>query len=212
MLRYVYISRICFYFSLPSGLDTHIQAICLILTQVNVDFGHVERAYSLYCQAHPNLTVVGWYSTNTVINHVSCLINKNLMEKFNCINPVLVTVDTSLQNDQLNITGYTSKTVTVDGKPFHIRFDCVPIETKPFEAERIAIDAIINGDPDGDHLDAPAAIANDTEAISRAVTALTSHFDQVGAYLSQVTENKVCFLSLTIAVSESDGSSPFLVS
>jgi len=159
--------------------------------KVNVDFAHVEKAYSLYCQANPRLNVVGWYSTNTVINTVSCLINKELMDRFNCVNPVLVTIDTGLQNNRLTIAGYTAKIVTIDNKPFHIRFEPVPIETKSFEAERIALDAILNGNPDNDAIDAPAALSSDTEALDSAMSQLSHHFDQIGAFLKQITDNKV---------------------
>jgi translation initiation factor 3 subunit F len=148
--------------------------------------------FSLYQQVDTKLVVLGWYATSTNINYVSTLVNNVLTEKFGCMNPILVTVDPTLANNRLTIAAYTSTVVCVDGKPFHARFDRVNLETKPSEAEKIALDTIIHATDDSDDsLDAPSLLPKDSDALNASMSKFTEQLDTIGAYLSSVIDGRI---------------------
>ncbi len=62
--------------------------------------------------------------------------------------PVLVTVDTELKNNKMNVKAYTGKAYTVGDRVVMSRFELAALDFHASTQEKIGVDALISGRPD----------------------------------------------------------------
>lgn len=121
-----------------------------------------ETMFNLKHKVNLKLQVVGWYSTNPVINSVSCAVNnwfKNdaSSSKFQqnplLLEPIHITVDPSFSNGRLPINGYVQVQSNVVSSMVTI-FRPIPLEIASSPHERLHISRIVRPLMDKHHLNA----------------------------------------------------------
>jgi translation initiation factor 3 subunit F len=90
----------------------------------------------------------------------------------------------------LGVKGYMSRNLTVGGRIVMNKYEPVNLELYAYEAEKIGIDALINGHPDSKQLDAPASLLSDFDNLEVAMEKLLDMLDTVGNYVNKVVEGK----------------------
>lgn len=145
---------------------------------------------SLYQRVCKNEVVVGWYSTGDDLNYISSLFHD--VYKSEVEEPVLVTVDVDVtKHDRMAVKGYVGKTVRVGRRATVARFQAVNLDIIAYEGEKIAVDALINGNPDADGgFDAPATILTDFENLDNSLGKLHTLLTIVADYCSQVKDGR----------------------
>jgi len=154
---------------------------------------------SLYQRVNGRAAVVGWYSTGSGsgsagenVNYLSALIHEVYREEVNNgntaqqIQPVHLVVDVSLERPLLPVQAYTAQQITVDGKQLCARFEAAALEMHAYESEKIGVDALINGVPEGDELDAPAMMLGDIDNLEHAMIRLLDAIDTCNNYVERV--------------------------
>jgi translation initiation factor 3 subunit F len=162
--------------------------------QVAVDMDYHKNMLNLHQRVQPNEVVVGWYSTGAEVSYVSSLIHdvfKSEAEKTKGEDPVHLTVDTGLTNSALGVTAYQGKTLKVGSKSVLSKFEPVRLDLHAYEAEKIAVDALINGAPDDQALDAPATMLNDVENLDLSMNKLLDMLEAVSSYTNRVNSGEI---------------------
>jgi len=147
-----------------------------------------SRLLELQKKINPREVVVGWYSTGEEINYISSLIHN--VYKGQVDQPVHLTVDTALNTSKLRVRAYTASEVRVGEKSVIARFETANMELFAHEAEKIGVDALINGHPDDKRLDAPATILSDVENLENSLLKLLNSLQVVTDYVDKVVEGK----------------------
>ena len=94
-------------------------------------------------------TVVGWYATTadgTPITEQSCLIHEFYGTE--CAKPVHLVLDTCLDQMAVGIKAFVSTPLSVASRALATQFQQIPVEMATVEAEKIAVDAMLNGQKD----------------------------------------------------------------
>ncbi|KAH7650545.1 eIF3-p47 with JAB PAD domain [Cryptosporidium bovis] len=121
-----------------------------------------ETMFGLKHKINPKLQVVGWYSTNPVINSVSCAVNNwfkgdTYSSKFQqtplLLEPIHINVDPSFSNGKLSINGYVQVQSTIVSSIVAI-FRPIPLEIASNPYERLHISRMIRPLMDKHHLNA----------------------------------------------------------
>jgi translation initiation factor 3 subunit F len=154
---------------------------------VDVEY-HVNMC-SLHSRVNPKEVVVGWFTTGGSITYLSSQIHAVYEQQTE--SPVLLLVDTTLTNHRLAVKAYQGKTLKVAEKPVVARFERTCLEYSAHEAEKIGVDALITGQPDGKQLDAPATILSDFDSLELSVSKLLDMLEAVSAYVTKVVEGKI---------------------
>eukprot|EP01006_Ploeotia_vitrea_P018197 TRINITY_DN49460_c0_g1_i2.p1 TRINITY_DN49460_c0_g1~~TRINITY_DN49460_c0_g1_i2.p1 ORF type:complete len:215 (+),score=129.05 TRINITY_DN49460_c0_g1_i2:394-1038(+) len=152
---------------------------------------HLQRMLRLHKLVNPAEDIVGWYSTGSEINYVSTLIHNVIAKHCRLARGLHVTIDTALTNSRLSIKGYTCRNYAVDGKELVARFQQVALELSASEGGKIGVDALLNGTPDDEKLDAPATILSDMDALENSLTALLENIETVADYVERVRKGEV---------------------
>jgi len=153
----------------------------------SVDIEYHSNMLALHAKVNPKEVVIGWFTTGDKITYLSSQIHayQQLTEQ-----PVLLTVDTSLTKERLGVKAYVGKTVKVAEKSVVARFERASLEYFALEAEKIGVDALINGIPEDKRLDAPATIMSDFEGLELSVSRLEEMLETVAKYVSSVVDGK----------------------
>jgi len=146
---------------------------------------HLENLLALHKKVNPNEVVVGWYSTGD-LTYTSSLIHHIYRRKYPGENLVHLTVDVKCTNFKMAIRAYVENLMKVGKKKVVSRFDAVPVRIFASEAEKIGIDALINGQPDDNKLDAPASIWSDYENLERTMGKLLDLLESLSTYTKKV--------------------------
>lgn len=158
--------------------------------QLVVDDGYHQSMLALHKRVNPNEVVVGWYSTGDEITFLMSCVHS--VYKQQCEEPVLLTVDVNVrQFHRMALKAYVGKSLRVGAKMPVARFELVNLEVFAYEAEKIAVDALINGAPDNDKLDAPATILSDFENLETSLEKLQGLIRTVGHYVKQVQSGAI---------------------
>lgn len=156
---------------------------------VTVDDSYHQGMLALYRRVNPSEVVVGWYSTSdgdalTYISSVLHQVYKSQVEE-----PIFLTLDVNVAvTHQMGIKGYVGKEIKVGRKACVARFESVNVDVHAYEGEKIAVDALINGTPDSDKLDAPATILTDFENLEVALQKLHGMIGTVADYVKEVQD------------------------
>merc|ERR1712130_327582 len=99
---------------------------------------------------------------------------------------VHLTVDVNLSLHKMDIKAYTGYTIhKVNGREVLARYEQAILELHATSAEKIGVDALINGEPDNDKLDAPAKILSDDYNLYKSMTKLVEMISKVQTYCQQ---------------------------
>ncbi|KAK9820279.1 hypothetical protein WJX72_008550 [[Myrmecia] bisecta] len=107
---------------------------------VEMDIMHHKTLVDLHAKVNPKEVVVGWYSTGTGVSGSDALIQEFYSGE--CTNPVHLTVDTTLQNKQLSISAYVSRTLTLGKKALASEFLEVSCEVRTSEVEKVGVELL----------------------------------------------------------------------
>jgi translation initiation factor 3 subunit F len=101
-----------------------------------------KQMLNLHLRGNRKEAVVGWYATaaSTTIADTSSLIHEFYATEVDDGDPVHVTVDTRLLQDQLNVCAYISVPVVVQGEVLANLFHQVPLKMESAEHETICLD------------------------------------------------------------------------
>lgn len=158
--------------------------------QLIVDDGYHQSMLALHKRVNPNETVVGWYSTGDEITYLMSCVHS--VYKQQCEEPILLTVDVNVRKfHKMAIKAYIGKSIKVGTKVPLARFELVNVEMFANEAEKIAVDALINGNPESDKLDAPATILTDFENLQMSLEQLQGLIKTVAAYVKNVQSGAI---------------------
>jgi len=161
-----------------------------------VEKGYHDKMLQLYRQVNESEVVVGWYSTGDKITYISSMMHQEMYinEVGEAIDqPVHLTVEvnTLLKNFRMGIKAYTVKTISVGDKDVITRFQSAPLIYATYEAEKIGVEALLNGDPESAKLDAPATILSNLESLEASLIKLREMLEAVSKYVASVTDGKV---------------------
>lgn len=159
--------------------------------RVVLDMEYHKKMLSLHKKVNKNLKVVGWYSTGDKISWQYPLMHEVYQSIIEC--PLLLTVDVNVRAlNRLAVKGYIGKSFKIGNRtPFMARFESVNLQIHAREGEKIGVDALINGAPDNQRLDAPATILNDFDNLECSLSKLWGMLTAVGDHVDKVVEGKI---------------------
>jgi len=158
--------------------------------QLVVDDGYHQSMLALHKRVNPSEVLVGWYSSGDEITYLMSCVHS--VYKQQCEEPVLLTVDVNVRKlHRMALKAYVGKSIKVGAKLPLARFELVNLEIFAYEGEKIAVDALINGAPDSDKLDAPATILTDFENLENSLEKLQGLVRTVAAYVKRVQSGAV---------------------
>jgi translation initiation factor 3 subunit F len=151
------------------------------------------KMLGLHKKVNKYVQVVGWYSTGDKISYVSSLIHDLYKEQLQIEEPLLLTVDVNVRAfSRLAVKGYVGRSFKIGKRPaFIARFESVDLEIHAYEGEKIGVDALINGTPESEALDAPATILSDFDNLEASLTKLWEMLSTVGDHVQKVLEGSV---------------------
>jgi translation initiation factor 3 subunit F len=163
--------------------------------QVAVDMEYHKNMLALQNRVNKDEVVVGWYSTGADVTYISSLMHEVYKNEVKGtqdeLEPVHVTVDVNLTDFKMAVKAYYGETLSVNGKSVLSRFEPVPLELQAYEAEKIGVDALINGAPDDSKLDAPATILPDSENLEMSMNKLLDMLETVSNYANKVKSGEI---------------------
>jgi len=155
-----------------------------------VDDGYNQSMLALHKRVNPNEVVVGWYSTGDAITYLMSLVHA--VYRSQCEEPVALTVDTNVRKfHRMALKAYVGKSLRIGTKLPMARFELINLEVFAYEPEKIAVDALINGAPDNDKLDAPATVLTDFENLESALEKLQKLIGSVSTYVKRVQSGTI---------------------
>jgi translation initiation factor 3 subunit F len=149
-----------------------------------IDTSYRNKMYDLHRRVNRKETIVGWYSTRTTLDRDSTTIHQSY-QKFTS-DAVLMTVDTMLENFKMGIQAFTAQTFSVADSSVLVRFEDAKIELAAYAAEKLGVDALLNGNAEDDTFDAPATVLTDLENLENSLAHLLTAIEQVGEYVESV--------------------------
>lgn len=158
--------------------------------QVTVNMAYHAKMSALHRKVNKEVCV-GWYTTGENISYISSLIHE--VYRGECAEPLLLMVDVNVVKlHRMAIQGYVGKTIKVGRRkrPTAARFEAVDLDIHAYEGEKIGVDALINGNPDNDRLDAPATILSDFENLQIALSKLWEMVQSCSTFVDGVVEGK----------------------
>lgn len=160
--------------------------------QVTVNMMYHAKMSSLHKKVNKKEVCVGWYTTGDNISYISSLIHE--VYRGECAEPLLLMVDVNVVKfNRMAIQGYVGKTIKVGARQRDTaaRFEAVDLEMHAYEGEKIGVDALINGAPEHDGLDAPATIPSDLSNLQNALLKLSEMISSCSTYVDGVVEGKI---------------------
>ncbi|GMH49740.1 hypothetical protein TL16_g07494, partial [Triparma laevis f. inornata] len=105
-----------------------------------------RQMLSLLHRVTPQERVIGWYTcTSGPLLDSSISLIHSFYEENTSVPSVLLTVDTSLKNDNLDVKAYISNPLTCQGVPLANMFNEINIKMQAQEGERIAVEQMVKG-------------------------------------------------------------------
>jgi len=159
--------------------------------KVELDVDYHYSMLSLHERVNSKEIVVGYYSTSTALDAAQASIHSSYATE--CNDPCLITVDTGLTNASLDISAFVGKTIKNKFSMNDIltRFEEVPCSLTAYEAEKIGVDALINGEPEDESLDAPATILKDFDNLEMSLSNLLESIQTISEYVERVQKGEI---------------------
>jgi len=158
---------------------------------IDMDF-HRSFADLLAKSSTSGENLVGFYTTGAELGDHVRLFNdfyrREMEAKQISFSPVILTVDTSLQNNRLATKAYTSQNLSLSGgsMPMAALFEEIQVAITPFEAEKTAVDFFIRGlkNSEGNK------VSGDSAVVESALRKLLARIDTVVKYVTDVTSGE----------------------
>jgi translation initiation factor 3 subunit F len=157
--------------------------------KAKVPIDYHRQVLALHQRVAPNEVVLGWYSTGAEVSFITSEMHD--VYRGETENPMLLTVDTALTDSRLGVRAYTAHTVSVFGKRVVSRFQGAATQLTAFQSEKIGVDALINGTPDDEKLDAPATLMTDLQNLFFSMDNLLQKLEIVEEYVQKVQKKEV---------------------
>lgn len=153
---------------------------------------------NLYQRVHSRQVVVGWYSTGDNISYLSSLMHsvyRDEVKQYNTLQinePIHLCVDVSLNKPNMPIHAFTAHNLNNKNNDELLSiFECANIELYSYEAEKIGIDSLINGEPESNELDAPATMLSDIDNLQHVLMKLLEAIETCSNYIESVKNNTI---------------------
>jgi len=151
--------------------------------EVAVELDFAKDMYDLNRKVNPSDTIVGWYATGHAITEHSVLIHEYYSRE--CQNPVHLTLDTSLQNQKMDIKAYISVGMGTPNGTKGTLFTPVPLEYTAYEPEAVGLGVIKNTLGSTSR---SVELKTDLSLISKESTDLGVMLDDILAYVDDVLQ------------------------
>ncbi|XP_071958505.1 eukaryotic translation initiation factor 3 subunit F-like [Antedon mediterranea] len=153
--------------------------------EVAVDIEFAKNMFDLHKKVNPAESIVGWYATGHGITEHSVLIHEYYSRE--CNNPVHLTINTSLSNQEMAMKAWLGNTMGVPGATQGVVFTPVSFKLVSHEPERVALDTLIQGkSPTTKTVD----IFSDLNHVGRACYKLKEMLSAVISYVDNVLSGK----------------------
>lgn len=111
--------------------------------EVAIDVEFAKNSINAYKKVNPTVSIVGWFATGFDIPNTSCLIHEYYARETK--SPIHLTIDTTLRNNKPEIKAYCSMEIGIPDRKQGTLFVPIPIEITSYDAERLAIDLLLDG-------------------------------------------------------------------
>ncbi|XP_038065280.1 eukaryotic translation initiation factor 3 subunit F-like [Patiria miniata] len=154
--------------------------------EVAVDMEFAKNMYDLQKKVNANEVIVGWYATGPDITDHSLLIHEYYSRE--CVNPVHLTIDTTLTDFKMSIKVWIRQSMGVPDKSKGTVF--TPIKMKPVchQPERVGLDALIRGQASGRRT---METVTDLQHVSKSCVKLQEMIAIVLEYVDDVVSGKI---------------------
>lgn len=140
----------------------------------------VQRVNTISMNARDSkakLEIVGWFTTYTQLDAVHRIVHNHFANTYDIPNFCLLTVDVTLAQNTFAQTLYLHNNTQVsqsggDAAIADAQLTCftkAPLQTIIPTQERLALHAILTGNPQGDDVDAPVAVQSNAQQIRQSV-------------------------------------------
>lgn len=160
---------------------------------VAVDMEYHNQMAELHARVSPNLSIIGWYSTGSAatLSSSSVAIAKSFQTLMSgsSFDPILLTVDTSLESSKLAIKAFRMSTVTSctdSSTPIIAVFEEQDLTLITTEDDKIGIDALIQSTPDDDTFDSPATLLSSRRGLLMSLENLHGMLSDISEYVDRV--------------------------
>lgn len=172
----------------------HLENIVDGKPSVSLDMAYANSRYALHRRVNKTEQVVGWYATTgtdgAFITDFSALIHECYTAQ--CVNPVHIVVDTNLSGDSIDVRGFVSSALVVDGRVLASIFDDVAVTLAMSESEASCINLITQHEKAAspqDRWSKPTIVADMPTSRDQLVQSLDSvvdSLDRLSSYIEDV--------------------------
>ncbi|KAL7688754.1 putative eukaryotic translation initiation factor 3 subunit F, MPN domain-containing protein [Plasmopara halstedii] len=153
--------------------------------EVAVGRDYHTNMYELHQRVNENEVVVGWYAAGSgKLDDHSALIHQFYSSV--CELPVHVVLDTSLQNDKLDVSAYVSPPLDNMNTALVLQFKQIPVVQKMSEPEAIALNAMAPKEAENKAV----ALPNELEALEATMEKLYTCIDGASSFVADVVAGK----------------------
>lgn len=136
--------------------------------------------------------VVGWYATTAdgvPITEQSCLIHEFYGTE--CTKPVHLVLDTCLNQLAIGIKAFVSTPLSVASRALATQFKQIPVEMATSESEKIAVDAMLNGQKGKwETSNGVSGLDSGTQNLERSMRRLLEMLEMTSEYVENVKAGK----------------------
>lgn len=158
--------------------------------EVAIGKDYHKQMHFLHSRINSTETIIGWYATSddsgALLNDHSCLIHDFYASE--CDAPVHVVVDTSLNQDQVQVKAFTSSALSLVDCALTNQFQQIQVETQVLEAESIALDIMAQNRTGGFTLESTGSsrVPSDLETLETSIEKLQEMINTCHAYVQDV--------------------------
>ncbi|RZF47765.1 hypothetical protein LSTR_LSTR006029 [Laodelphax striatellus] len=148
---------------------------------VEAELNYAKDLYEMNMKVNKQELIVGWWATGNEVTSYSCVIHDYYSRE--CMNPVHMTVDTTLQGGHMGIKAYLNVPLGVPGGTSGSMFTPIQVEIVSYEPEIVGIRLCQKTVETQKKTVEPM---NDLAQIAEAAKKLTTLLDSVLAYVDDV--------------------------
>lgn len=149
--------------------------------QVAVDIDFHRTMYDLHHRVNPKEVIVGWFSTGRGVDASDALLQDFYGRDVS--NPVHLTVDTTMTNNEMAIEAFVSTSLSLGDKPVATHFHQLAVDLRMHEADRVGIDLLKNPKSH--------ALPSDLEGLQQSIVKLQGMVEHVLGYVEGVCDGQV---------------------
>jgi len=151
--------------------------------QVGLDLDFQHNMLELHHKVSPKEVIVGWYATGRELNDNSAILHDFYSKEMNRP-PIHLTIDTALTNSTLGVRAYVCNNITILEKQMGSQFLPVPVEVQTFDAEKIGLDVLMQGNK----MQNSGFMLHDLQTLESSLAKVQQMLDTVSDYVSRVVE------------------------